>query len=193
MKRKTTSVIDRLFLDVDGVLADFLTPAVSFHGKTFDPQTYTPALWNTWEFIGCTEDEFWKFDGYEFWRGLQVYEGAKEFVKELEMMFGKNICLLTSPSRHHDCVRGKKDWINEHFPQFNNRVLFGSAKQFCASSRSLLIDDSDANCEAFEEHGGKAVRLQRAWNKLGHHPNAYWNAIYVAVNIRRHSQMSLSA
>lgn len=180
-------MIDRLFLDIDGVLADFVSPAMEAHGKPFDVDTYPSGMWAIEDVLGVTPDAFWsKFDGYNFWRGLKVYDGAKAFVEELELTFGsKNICLLTSPSKHHDCIRGKKDWIDEHFPQFKKQVLFGSAKYFCANPSAMLIDDNDNNCDLFEAAGGKAVRVPRPWNKLGHKNDAYWRVIYVAVNLRR--------
>lgn len=161
-------MIKRLFLDIDGVLADFIGAAFKAHGKTFNAATYPKGLWNTWEHIGCTEQEFWEFDGYDFWRNLEPYPYAKLLVKCLEdRVFQENICLLTSPSLNAMRINGKRDWIAEHFPAYTKQVLFGSAKHFCAHPTTVLIDDSDKNCEAFSKAGGHYITFPRVWNSAG--------------------------
>lgn len=161
-------MIERVFLDVDGVLADFIGPALAHHGVIFDPKTYPPGLWDIWKFVGCTEQEFWAFDGFEFWRDLPVYPWAKPLVDGLEQLVGQqNICLLTSPSVNAMCINGKREWIAKHFPAYSKQVLFGSAKQFCAHPSTVLIDDSDGNCKKFMEAGGHVVTFPRVWNAFG--------------------------
>ncbi len=72
--------------------------------------------------------------------------------------------MLTSPSSSMYCIPGKRDWIRRHYPQFNKRIIFGSAKQFIAGPAKLLIDDKDSNIVEFEKHGGIGIRVPRLWN-----------------------------
>lgn len=165
-------MIERVFLDMDGVIADFISPSMAFHGSRFDAATYPKREWLIWKVIGCTEQEFWKFDSRDFWANLPVYPWARELVEGLEGRVGQsNICLLTSPSANGVSVDGKRSWIAKHFPAYSRQVLFGSPKHFCAHRSTVLIDDSDANCKAFADAGGHWLTFPRVWNEGGERTN----------------------
>lgn len=169
-------MIKTVFLDMDGVLADFITPSMAYHGHAFDAKTYPKKEWLIWKVLGITEADYWKCDSYDLWRNLPVYPWAKSLVKGIEDRVGRdNVCLLTSPSRHPDCIRGKRDWIAEHFHGYVSQTLFGGCKHFCAHPSALLIDDSDANCEKFAKAGGRVITFPRVWNSFGERedPAAY--------------------
>lgn len=161
----------KCFLDMDGVLANFLGAACKVHNRPL-PYVLDPTCRGVFDIEtiwGMTNDEFWKpIDqlGISFWNGLEKTGEADEIVDLLTNRFGvSNVCLLTAPSDDPSCVIGKKLWINKHYPQFKKRVLFTTAKEFLAGPTRVLVDDSDSNIEKFFADGGYAIRVPRLWNK----------------------------
>ena len=160
-------MIDRVLLDLDGVLVKFVEGACKFHGKTYQTTDLTePMPWNLEPLWGMTGAQLWEPLGYEFWANLEPYEHMHEFVDALEAKFGTdNICLLTSPVRTAGAIEGKIDWIRKHLPQYRRRFLVGPKKQFCASPHHLLVDDNEDNERSFKEAGGHTFLVPAAWNR----------------------------
>lgn len=158
------------FLDMDGVLADFVGGICRAHGRSTpydDPHSY--GIFDMEKLWGMSIEEFWsppKEDlGMEFWSGLAKTPEADQIVELAVRYFGtKNTCILTSPSQHPSCVPGKRVWMKQHYPKLANNILFGSAKRFLAGPDRVLIDDRDKNVEEFKKYGGHAIRVPRAWN-----------------------------
>lgn len=62
----------RIYLDMDGVLCDFVGAACKLHGR--DPATVTH--WNFFKDWGMTAEEFWRpihEAGEDFWANLEPY------------------------------------------------------------------------------------------------------------------------
>lgn len=162
---------DKCFLDMDGVIADFMGSLCRVHGKT-NPYEDAKALgcWDTEQLWGISEKEFWApiaGNSLEFWQGIEKTKEADEIVELVSNAFGPaNVVILTAPSSDHGSVPGKRDWIERHYPQFKKRMIFAtaSAKQFMASSTSVLVDDKDSNVAEFIRAGGHSVLVPRPWN-----------------------------
>lgn len=154
--------IKQICLDIDGVLADFV-------GGTAKLLGFDPAVVDTWDYyplIGTTEDKFWRAidaAGADFWYGLTPYPWLYILYKACKKI--APTILLTSPSNHVSSVAGKLSWMHCYFGEKFRAYLMGSAKEFCAGPGMLLIDDSDANCCKFREHGGEAILFPRPWNE----------------------------
>lgn len=152
----------RILLDMDGVIADFIGAAISLH----KPKDSTVVNWDFFEQWGLTASDFWTPMGYDFWLNIPKTIEAIRIVQMCEVAVGpKNVCLLTAPCKTKGCRDGKADWIDRHFPRYNDRHLIGAAKNFCSSPNSLLIDDSDKNCEEFVGAGGQVCLYPQPWNK----------------------------
>lgn len=151
----------KILLDLDGVLADFVQGASVVHNK--DPKLVSSyGIDIHW---GLIPSEFWSPLGYEFWANLPLTAEAHEVVDMCSNAVGKeNVGIITSPCLTEGCTEGKRTWVKEHFPDFLKNLLVGSAKYFCASPNTLLIDDWDTNCEKFREHGGAAFLFPQPWN-----------------------------
>lgn len=165
-------MIDRILLDLDGVLVDFMGGAKRIHNKSYDGHPHDPLNqeeqkpWDIEPIFGMSPSEVWEPMGFEFWRDLSPLPGMREFVAALEAEFGEeHICLLTSPIRTDGCIDGKMAWIRRHLPQYRRRFLVGPAKEFCASPRHCLIDDHELNIAKFEEAGGHGFLVPAPWNR----------------------------
>jgi hypothetical protein len=154
-----------IFIDLDGVLANFVDSARGVHGLS------TPWEKCTWDFYqreGLTDDTFWNPLGTLFWSSLPrtdefdaVLAAARNLADE------KNIFILSSPCGTPGCITGKAAWIERNLPEFTKRVIFTSNKHIFSGPGRLLIDDHDKNVEQWVAAGGAAVLFPRPWNKTG--------------------------
>jgi hypothetical protein len=101
-------VITHVFLDLDGVLVDFLGGAMKAHGETIDK--IIPGEWWVHKYLGITEEEFWsKITGHQFWAGLLP---LWDFHLILQIVYvftaGQDMTwLCSSPARDPGCYSGK--------------------------------------------------------------------------------------
>jgi hypothetical protein len=170
---------NKIFLDLDGVIADFTTGYCGVHGIpnpfTLDPTFRGDEAWDVIAQTGMSPADFWRPMGRDFWGSLQKTEEADEIVQIIDGTVGMdNTCFLTTPCLTEGCVEGKRDWVNEHYPGIP--ILFSSAgkgshvgpKEFCASAGAILIDDHTPNVRKWVDAGGTGFLFPRPWNDL--HP-----------------------
>lgn len=157
----------RCFIDLDGVLADFVRAALQVHGRTIadiPPGTYE--LEKVW---GLTGGEFWEpLRGAAFWSNIDQTPEALQIMHVARACFGQdNIAILTAPSQDPECYWGKKLWVRANFPDLEGRLIFATpgTKQFFSSPINTLMDDRDSNIEEWRAAGGQGVLVPRPWNK----------------------------
>jgi len=154
----------RCFIDMDGVLVDFVGGAQAFYGRKLDP--YPAGDFDIVKALGMSSREFWNGLDESYWANLPMLPDAALLLQLLEQSFGTmNLCLLTSPSRDPRSLSGKLRWIQKHLKKFERRFLIGPPKEFCAHPGSILFDDSDGNVDQFRRAGGAAVLVPRPWNR----------------------------
>ena len=171
-----------LLLDLDGMLIDMVVPLMQWWGVCIERDEDYPQQfgWNVKSAIvhlleqqdrACQADDirkmskeaFWRRPCFEFWRELQPYPTALNFVKFLEEIGPYNIYIMTAHASP-DCAAAKVAWITEHLPKYWNRVLIGHSKHLAANPQAILIDDSTKNCEDFTGAGGVSILCPRPWN-----------------------------
>lgn len=158
------------FLDMDGVLADFVDGISRAHNRPNpfnDPKVRGGSVWEITEVWGISEEEFWKpSNNAEFWAGLKETPEASQLVQLATELFGDNIAMLTAPSESEWCLPGKKTWMMNHFPKLYNRMIFTNAgsKKFLAGEGRILVDDRDQNIQQWIKAGGTGVICPRPWN-----------------------------
>jgi len=157
-----------LFLDLDGVIVDFISGVIDWYG--LDAKHDDVTGWNMIvEMSGMSVPEFWEgLDTYRFWRNLRMYDYAQDILELIDEAHVQP-CLLTSPAWH--TAGYKQDWIQKNLPDYFNkgRYLIGPAKGFCSypnPNGSYLMDDSDKNCDLFNLFGGQAIVFPQPWNAL---------------------------
>lgn len=160
--------ITQCFLDMDGVLADFLGSVARLHGRQLPyDRPESRGVWNTEKLWGITAEEFWApCDGPTFWDDLEKTEEADKLVSAVCQQFGEdNVAFLTAPSQSPHCVPGKRRWIERYYPRLKKNIIYGSAKKFLAAPNRLLIDDRDENVDNYISAGGPAILMPRMWNR----------------------------
>jgi 5'(3')-deoxyribonucleotidase len=166
----------KLLLDMDGVLADFVTGACTMFNA--ENPYHDPANAGKWDFVPLlrsngidlpiSESGFLASLDWKFWAGLPVMHDAYVIYDICVKAVGpKNLAILTSPpeTNYVDCLFGKKEWLRKHFPNHPERNFIPtSAKEFCAHRDSFLVDDADHNIDPFTSEGGHAYLIPRIWN-----------------------------
>ena len=167
-----------VFVDIDGVLADFIRPAFASLGVCLREERCYPssAGWDcvkAFNMLASTPisiNDFWNsFNRHEFWAALPIYDYACPLLEYLGEAVGKsNVLLASSATLSPASASGKVEWIQKQLPAWIRRQYFiGSKKHLLAGSHRILIDDSYDNCLAFRQHGGKTIMVPRPWNPLG--------------------------
>lgn len=161
----------KIFCDLDGVLADFVSAAFEIHGyeNLYEkyPEKYS-GVYDICKVMEISKREFWKpIQGESFWKNLPLLPDAKNLIGSLENNFGReNIYFLTSPSLDIGCYTGKLKWVHQHFPFYTYRTILFTKKYFLSDYRSFLIDDSPSNLKHFSLEGGTGILYPRIWNTI---------------------------
>ena len=160
--------IDRIFLDMAGVLCDWVGGVCKLLGV--DQATIESEWTDDGDIcpqLGVSMDELWAAidaTGSVFWSSLRPYPWALDLWNLCESI--APTVVLTSPSWHPSSLSGKLEWMNEHLGRGGpfRRYLIGPEKAACAGPGKVLIDDRRKLCGDFMEAGGRALLFPRPWN-----------------------------
>ena len=154
-----------ILLDMDGVVADFVSAALSIHGRPELIGDWPVGEWDIAHVLGISRSQFWgQIDqiGFGYWAELAPYSWNNDLLALIKE-FGR-MTILSSPGMGVEAPKGKILWLRKHVePGFSN-YLFGHQKYLCARPGSVLIDDRDKNVEQFRSHGGNAILFPQVWN-----------------------------
>ncbi len=145
-----------LLLDVDGVLADFFTPAAQI---IFDVagMKLTPDTIPSWDFFELVPKKFheecWLRMGHPGWcSALQPYEGAQEVIRRLSSKC--HIYYVTAPLNAPLWSSERTSWLQYHFEATRDQILIGSAKHLVRGH--FFVDDRHSNVSEW-------VKASKAW------------------------------
>lgn len=162
----------RIFVDLDGVLVDFISAALRCHDALDALETWTPGEWSVPRILGISKSEFWRVidaKGHEFWADLAPYPWKQQLV-DLVASFDPSWTVATAPSLNPACPHGKITWMQTHLDEANGRpftrFMIGPDKHVLAGPGSILIDDSDKKIDAFAQSGGIGILFPQPWNSL---------------------------
>lgn len=160
-----------IFVDIDGVLADFVGAALALH-KADNPWNNGNNLgkYELPELIGMSANKFWEpTNTHEFWESLTPLPEGIAMLKFLEHDFPRDkIYLATSPTLSPHCSAGKHAWIAKHLPNYTRKSFIGASKEvFGMIPSSILIDDCETNIDKFIQVGGRGLLWPQPWNR-GH-------------------------
>lgn len=141
----------RLYLDLDGVFADFDAAFPDVFGM---------------DHRSMANDDMWaKINAHpSFFRDLPPCDGSLAGFAALEQF--KPTILTSCPRTNYQHVAGqKRAWVRQHFGQHITvlPVMGGHNKPlFMHSDGDVLLDDFRKNCDAWAKAGGTAI-LHRSW------------------------------
>lgn len=148
-----------LYLDLDGVFADFYGYAEQLLGR---PYTATPPA-EAWGALDQVPHLFQQLsmlaDGQALWEGLQAYQHhPMEVLTALPQLTGQ---LRTAAS-------DKQAWVAQHLSRALtvNTVNGGPQKVVFATPGAVLIDDLERNIRLWEAAGGIGILHRTAEDSL---------------------------
>lgn len=151
----------RALLDCDGVVCNFLTPALGILNR-LTGLSRTEAELREWDILtlypaGHKEAFFNECNQPGFCASLPLLPNAVEFVTELRQV--AEVFIVTSPMNTNPTwVWEREQWLGKHFGFTSKQIVHTSAKHLCVGD--VLIDDHPGNIEAWElAHGPKGTGL----------------------------------
>lgn len=142
----------RLYLDLDGVMADF--------------DAHFPAVFGL-DHRGMADDAMWATINAHpsYFRDMPPCPGAIEFFREIDVL--DPIVLTACPRTNYaNAARQKRDWVREHLSSRITvlPVMGGRNKPlFMHAAGDILIDDFEKNVSAWKDAGGVAI-LHRSFD-----------------------------
>lgn len=158
------SKIECIYLDMDGVIADFVSPSLV---AAFIPLTHDKVTrWGYYDDY-MTSLEFWRRINRtaDFWFNITPYEWAKSLV-----MFCKSVApvyFCSSPVVSNHCASQKLEWLLAHgfmSDGEDNFVLTPHKEQLAGPGR-VLIDDGTHQIAKFVKAGGHGILFPQPWNE----------------------------
>jgi len=154
-----------IYLDLDGVIINWVEGVCNWYNIPYEPEKVT--AWDIMpELTKTSTKDFWNnIKNKHFWQDLKTYPHADSFIKELKEL--GTVIIISSPA--HGCAGYRQNWIQTYLPDFfyAGHYILTPSKWFCAHNNTILIDDSNNNCEKFFNFG-YAITYPQPWNKRGH-------------------------
>ena len=143
-----------LYLDMDGVLADFFTAFAKRFGK------------DHWKMIQDKEKAIAELKGTNFFNILEKYESADTLVN-YAMDYGDwGICSSPLRGDRDNSAYWKRVWLTEKqfLPEVNKLIFTGQKENFAVDkidgTPNILVDDKPSNIKRWNEAGGIGIRYQ---------------------------------
>lgn len=157
----------KIFLDQDGVLANFVGGACKAHGLTCYDKPEHLGKFDMERLWGMSMQQFWApTNNFDFWFNLEKTPEADAIVElAIDAVGVKNIAMLTSPSLDPDCVPAKRAWMEKYYPQLAKTMIFSWGKGMIGGPGRILIDDRDRNIDDWYVAGGEGILVPRPWNE----------------------------
>ncbi len=160
--------IERIYLDMDGVLVDWFGGICDL--MQLD-RVWLEQFWidgaNTEQTLKIDQEHMWNLvnrHGSDWWAHLNPLPWTTELLG-LFAETSAEISILTSPANSDYAATGKIRWLKHYMPYYVDRIHLTAQKHHVAREGVLLVDDSDINCERFIAAGGEAVLFPQVWNK----------------------------
>jgi len=153
--------IEKIYLDMDGVLADFDRGIRELCGAEPADQNNSTEEEDARVFAAVRSQE-------HFFRRLEPVPGAKDLFDTLYAAYGDRVEILTGvPSPRRNLPEAGEDkviWVREHLSETVkvNLVRRVEKKNFCTGKNCVLIDDLENNIVAWKQHGGTGILYKNA-------------------------------
>lgn len=161
-----------LYLDMDGVLVDFIGGLCRLFGTTesdLAARHEKPLPWSLEKLFGRPFAEIDAKADIGFWYNLEPYPWADEVVETVCRLFHDRVFLCTSggnpgTSYFNRAAIGKALWVHRHYPHLADSLIFAFQKWPLAGPDKILVDDCESHVERFQANDGEAILFPQWWN-----------------------------
>ena len=146
----------KVYVDIDGVLADFFTALAKFRGVDH---------WKDGG-QGDVQDSITAIQGTDFFSTLPVFDSASQVVSSVKEFTGGEWYINSSPLRgdHENSTKHKLEWLKTHNFNPTDIIITGRKESYAVDKQTnqpnILIDDKPANLARWTNKGGIGLRYQ---------------------------------
>lgn len=175
----------KIAVDIDEVLANYLSNLIEYHNATYGTnfkreQFYSYEFWKIW---GGTKEQavqkVYDFHQTPYFKKIKPIPHSQDAIRALKT---KHIFYIIT-SRQEEVQRETEQWINEHFPDTFSEIHFtnrysqskqptSKANVCCSLNIDMLIDDSleyALECQKLEKN---VLLMDSPWNRTPSLPDA---------------------
>lgn len=150
------SSMPTVYVDMDGVLADFFTALAQYRGV------------DHWKDGGedSVQDSIKAIQGTDFFSTLPVFSTAPNIINSVKAFTGGEWYINSSPLRgdHDNSKKHKLDWLKKNNFDPSGVIITGRKESYAINKQSnqpnILIDDKPSNLERWIAKGGIGIRYQ---------------------------------
>ncbi len=149
-----------VYLDMDGVLADFFGGVELLYGVEHWKQLTNDKTKD------LKQEVINRITGTDFFAVLPKFESADALIDMVKKFTGGNFSINTSPLRgdHENSGKYKKVWIQNNIEQPDDIIVTGRkesyAKNKASGTPNILIDDRPVNIQKWQGAGGYGILYQ---------------------------------
>lgn len=157
-----SNVRPTVLLDCDGILSDYCKACFKFIEEQ-DGEVHTYEQVTHWDLFNVLGKGHLKplmkaRAALPGWcSGFPVCEGAQDAVKRIQVEYGAEVVVVTSPMNTPYWADERRIWLEQHFGIPKRRVISTEGKEYVDGD--VLIDDSDENCRLWSTRRGKTALL----------------------------------
>ena len=144
-----------IYVDMDGVIADFFGGLERFHGVPH------------WKLV--KEKSILDLQGTNFFYTLDPFETSGQLIQHVRVLTrGENWGINTSPLRgdHNNSAYWKRKWLEKHdiMPEVENCIFTSNKHKYAVNKLTgkpnILVDDKIDNIKRWESAGGIGILFQ---------------------------------
>ena len=149
-----------VYLDMDGVLADFFGGVEKMYGVEHWKQLTNDKTKD------LKKEVIDKITGSDFFATLPKFPTADALIDMVKKFTGGKFSINTSPLRgdHENSAKYKKIWIQNHIEQPDDIVVTGRKESYAVDkgtgTPNILIDDRPVNIQRWQGRGGYGILYQ---------------------------------
>lgn len=148
-----------IYVDMDGVIADFFTELAKTHGVKH------------WKDIPNKEESIMALQGTDFFGRLPKFKTSDDLIAFVDEVTDGKWCILSAPLRgdYDNCSFWKKQWLMKQGYK-PKEAIFTARKEKYALNKddtpNILIDDKPENIDRWTKAGGVGILYQANENTL---------------------------
>ena len=149
-----------VYLDMDGVLADFFGGVEKMYGVEHWKQLTNDKTKD------LKKEVIDRITGTDFFATLPKFTSADELINMVKKFTGGKFSINTSPLRgdHENSGKYKKVWISNNIEQPDEIIVTGRKESYAkdkgTGTPNILIDDRPINIQKWQDAGGYGILYQ---------------------------------